>query len=340
MILAGDIGGTKTVIGLFGEAGNRLHAIREETFPSQHYNSLEEVLNQFMGPGPAASLSVACFGVAGPVIGGKSNATNLPWELDERSLAEALRVPRVKLLNDLEATAYGMLHLEPTDLCVLQPGSPRKGNIAVIAAGTGLGEAILYWDGKRYHPMATEGGHADFAPRSDIEVDLLRYLQREFGHVSYERLLSGPGLFNIYRFLRDSGIAREPEWLRTRIAEDDAGAVISEIGLAGDDPLCTKALDLFVSMYGSEAGNLTLKAFAIGGVYVGGGIAPKILAGAHDHAPLRSAFTRAFADKGRFADLLRSIEVKVALNLRAPLIGAAHYGLTAAYRRSLPPEGG
>src|SRR5574337_1364927 len=327
MILAGDIGGTKTVIGLCQEAGSRLHAIREDTFPSPNYSTLEEILNRFRGHGSRPPLRVVCFGVAGPVIEGKSKATNLPWELDEGRLAEALRVPRVKLLNDLEAAAYGMLHLEPTDLCVLQSGLPRKGNIAVIAAGTGLGEAILYWDGNCYQPIATEGGHTDFGPRSDLEVELLRYLQRECGRVSYERVLSGPGLFNIYRFLRDSGIAPEPEWLRKRIAEDDPGAVISEIGLTGDDPLCTKALELFVSVYGAEAGNLALKAFAIGGVYIGGGIAPKILVEARGHMPLRGTFISAFADKGRFAELLRSIEVKVALNLRAPLIGAAHYGL-------------
>ncbi|PTL36367.1 glucokinase [Candidatus Methylomirabilis limnetica] len=329
MILAGDIGGTKTIIGLFEETPTCLQAIREETFPSQSYGSLEAVLDQFMGPGSRPPLHAACFGVAGPVIEGQSKATNLPWELDERRLAEVLRVPRVKLLNDLEAAAYGMLHLEPTDLCVLQPGLQRKGNIAVIAAGTGLGEAILYWDGARYHPMATEGGHADFAPRSDMEIDLLRYLQRERGRVSYERVLSGPGLFNIYRFLRDSGIAPEPEWLRTRIAENDPGAMISEIGLTGDDLLCTKALDLFCSIYGAEAGNLVLKALAIGGVYVGGGIAPKLLSKLQD-----GTFTNAFSDKGRFAELLQSIEVKVSLNLRTPLIGAAHYGLTLLGRRS------
>jgi glucokinase len=311
-----------------------LHIIREETFPSQRYGSLEAILDQFMGPGSHPPLRVACFGVAGPVIEGRSKATNLPWELDECALAEFLKVQQVKLLNDLEAAAYGMLHLDPTDLCVLQPGPPRKGNIAVIAAGTGLGEAILYWDGVRHHPIATEGGHADFAPRNDLEIGLLRYLQKEFGHVSYERVLSGPGLFNIYRFLRDSGIAPEPEWLRTRIAEGDPSTVVSEIGLAGDDPLCTKALDLFVSIYGAEAGNLALKALAIGGVYVGGGIAPKILVGARGHVPLRGTFTSAFADKGRFAELLRSIEVKVALNLRAPLIGAAQYGLMLLGGRS------
>src|SRR5574337_227804 len=331
MILAGDIGGTKTVIGLFEEAANRLRAIREDTFPSQHYRTLDEILNQFLGSGSSSPLRAACFGVAGPVLDGKSTVTNLPWVLDERRLTDALCIPHVKLLNDLEATAYEILHLEPTDLCVLQPGLPRKGNIAVIAAGTGLGEAILYWDGTRHHPMATEGGHTDFAPRSDLEVDFLRYLQKKFGHVSSERVLSGPGLFNIYRFLRDWGIASEPGWLQARIEAEDPSAVISEVGLTGNEPLCTKALDLFVSVYGAEAGNLALKAFAIGGVYVGGGIAPKILPKLQD-----GTFIRTFADKGRFTELLRSVEVKVALNPRAALLGAAHYALRLA-QDSAPP---
>lgn len=328
MILAGDIGGTKTVIGLFEEAGNRPQAIRETTFPSRQFGTLEEVLDRFLEPGFRASLRAACFGVAGPVVEGKSKATNLPWELDERVLTETLRVPHVKLLNDLEATAYGMLRLEPADLYVLQRGLQRKGNLAVIAAGTGLGEAILFWDGTRHHPTATEGGHADFAPRNDLETELLRFLSREYGHVSYERLLSGPGLFNIYRFLRDSGVASEPEWLRERLTTGDPSAAISEFGLAGSDLLCMKALELFVSIYGAEAGNLALKAFAVGGVYIGGGIAPKILAGAPHHTPLRDTFIDAFADKGRFADLLRSIAITVALNPRTALLGAAHCALT------------
>lgn len=267
-------------------------------------------------------LRVACFGVAGPVIQEKSTVTNLPWELDESKLGEALQVPRVKLLNDLEATAYGVLHLEPADFSVLQPGVKRKGNIAVIAAGTGLGEAILYWDGERHHPLSSEGGHADFAPRTDHEIELLTYLRREFGHVSYERLLSGPGLFNIYRFLRDSGFAPEPDWLRSRLMQGDPADVISQIGLAREHVLCARALDLFASVYGAEAGNLALKAFAVGGVYVGGGIAPKILPKLQD-----GTFLHAFCDKGRFAELMQTIEITVSLNPRAPLIGAAHYAL-------------
>ncbi len=322
MILAGDIGGTKTVIGLFEESNHHLQAIREESFPSQSHGTLEEILDRFLASRPRPSLQAACFGVAGPVVEGKSKATNLPWELDEHKLAEALGVPRTKLLNDLEAAAYGMLHLDPADLCLLQAGVKRAGNIAVIAAGTGLGEAILYWDGKSHHPIASEGGHTDFAPQTDFEIELLVFLRREFGHVSYERLLSGPGLFNIYRFLRDSGFAIEPEWLRSRIAQGDPSAMISQIGLAGEHPLCTRALDLFISVYGAEAGNLALKALAIGGVYVGGGIAPRILPKLQD-----GAFIHAFTDKARFAELLRTIEVKVALNPRTPLIGAAHYAL-------------
>jgi len=322
MILAGDVGGTKTVIGLFEQAGDRLQAVREETFPSKSYATLEAILDRFLSGGSGPALRSACFGVAGPVIEGKSKTTNLPWELDEPTLEKALQVPRAKLLNDLEAAAYGMLHLDPTDLCVLQPGLKRQGNIAVIAAGTGLGQAILYWDGAHHHPIASEGGHADFAPHTDSEMELWIYLRREFGHVSCERLLSGPGLFNLYRFLRDSGYATEPEWLRQRIAQGDPGTVISQIGLAGEHPLCTRALDLFSSVYGAEAGNLALKALAVGGVYVAGGIAPKILPRLQD-----GAFIHAFTDKGRLSDLMRSIEVKVALNPRAPLIGAAHYAL-------------
>jgi glucokinase len=322
MILAGDIGGTKTVIGLFEQAGDRLQAMREETFPSKSYATLEAILDRFLGGGSRPALRSACFGVAGPVIEGKSKITNLPWELDQPTLEKALQIPRVKLLNDLEAAAYGMLHLDPTDVVLLQPGLKRRGNIAVIAAGTGLGQAILYWDGAHHHPIASEGGHADFAPHTDFEIELLIYLRREFGRVSCERLLSGPGLFNIYRFLRDSGYATEPEWLRQRIAQGDPGAVISQIGLAGEHPLCTRALDLFISVYGAEAGNLALRALAVGGVYVAGGIAPKILRRLQD-----GAFIHTFTDKGRLSDLMRSIEVKVAMNPRAPLIGAAHFAL-------------
>jgi glucokinase len=322
VILAGDIGGTKTVIGLLEEAGDRLRTVREETFPSKSHGTLEEILERFLGGGSRPAVRAACFGVAGPVVEGRSKTTNLPWELDEFKLADAFRIPRVKLLNDLEAAAYGMLFLAPDELHALNPGAARRrrGNVAVIAAGTGLGEAMLYWDGERYHPIASEGGHADFAPQSDLEVRLLVYLQREFGHVSYERVLSGPGFFNIYRFLRDTGYAGEPAWLREKLTSGDPSATITQVALAGGDPLCTTTLDLFVAIYGAEAGNLALKSLAVGGVYIGGGIGPKILPKLVD-----GTFIRAFSGKGRLADLMRAIEVKVALNPRAPLIGAAYY---------------
>src|SRR5438132_306887 len=209
MILAGDIGGTKTVVALFDEAGrDELRLVRDATFPSKEHKSLEEILATFLSQErPKPTLRGACFGVAGAVIEGKCRTTNLPWQLDERDLARAVGAPRAKLLNDLEAAAYGMLYLRPDELCVLNAGLPkRQGNVAVIAAGTGLGEAMLYWDGQRHHPMASEGGHADFAPQNDQEVELLRYLWENLGgHASYERVLSGPGFHNIYRFLRDRG---------------------------------------------------------------------------------------------------------------------------------------
>ncbi len=325
MILAGDIGGTKTVLALFEESGGAVILVRDRTFSSRDYGSLTEILSQFLKDTRELALRAGCFGVAGAVIDGRSKTTNLPWELDEEALARAIRAPRVKLLNDLEAAAYGMLHLEPGELSLLNLGvrPKRRGNVAVIAAGTGLGEAMLYWDGAGYHPIASEGGHADFAPRTDQEIELLRYLRAKFGgHVSYERVLSGPGIYNIYSFLRDSGHAPEPAWLKEKLRSGDPSVTITRLALAGDDPLCVTTLDLFTAIYGAEAGNLALKCLAVGGVYIGGGIAPKILDKLKD-----GTFIRAFTDKGRFSGLMNSMEVNVALNPRAPLIGAAHFAL-------------
>jgi glucokinase len=325
MILAGDIGGTKTVIALYERAGDGLRHVRDQTFPSKLHKSLDEILGLFFQGMQRPPLRAACFGVAGAVIDGKCRTTNLPWELDEEHLTRVLRAERVKLLNDLEAAAYGMLYLQADELCVLNPGAHphRKGNVAVIAAGTGLGEAILYWDGKRHHPLASEGGHADFAPRTEQEVELLRYLWRKFGkHVSYERVLSGPGFLNIYTFLRDQGYEPESPWLAEQLRQGNANATIAELGLARKDPLCAATLDLFTSIYGAEAGNLALKCVAVGGVYIGGGIAPQMLL-----ALQSGPFLEAFTDKGRFTDLTKGIEVSVALNARAPLIGAAHFAL-------------
>jgi glucokinase len=327
MILAGDIGGTKTLLALFDDASGTAQLLRDATFASQEAASLEAILTRFLGA-TSTPLRAACFGVPGVVIDGRCETTNLPWHLEERLLAQQTGAPRVKLLNDLEAAAYGMLHLEARELASLNDAAqPRRpGNIAVIAAGTGLGQAMLIWDGAQHHPVASEGGHADFAPRTDQEVELLLYLRRLFnGHVSYERVLTGPGLHNIYTFLRDTGYAPEPAWLAERLATGDASAAIAEVGLAGGAALCVAALDLFAAAYGAEAGNMALRCLAIGGVFVGGGIAPKILP-----ALRRGPFMHAFAAKGRFAELLQSIPVHVALNQRAPLLGAVHYALRLA----------
>jgi glucokinase len=321
MILAGDIGGTKTLLALFDDESGALRLVRDATFASPDAASLEAIITQFMGATPV-SLHAACFGVPGVVIDGRCQTTNLPWILDERTLWRPAGAPHVKLLNDLEAAAYGMLRLQPNELAPLSRAVQpvRPGNIAIIAAGTGLGEAMLIWDGKRHMAVASEGGHADFAPHTDQELELLRYLRGKFGgHVSYERVLTGPGLHNIYNFLRDTGSAPEDASLAAQLTAGDPSAIIAEHGLAGSDPLCVDALELFASAYGAEAGNMALRCVAIGGVFVGGGIAPKLLP-----ALRTGSFMRAFIAKGRFAELLESIPVKVALNPRAPLLGAAH----------------
>jgi len=299
--------------------------IREETFPSREHPSLEAVVARMLAGGPARPIEAACFGVPGPVVDGRCVTTNLPWQVEERSLARAIRATRVKLVNDLEAAGYGVLGLDRAAIAPLQAGAMRPGNRVLVAAGTGLGEALLVWDGNHHVVVASEGGHADFAPRTERQMDLLRFLKRETDHVSVERVLSGPGLHSIYRFLRS--VAREPEpaWLTRELAAEDPSAAVSEAALAGTDPVCAEALDIFVSVYGAEAGNLALKALALGGVYVGGGIAPKIVAKLLD-----GAFLRAFCDKGRLAPLLARIPVKVVLDPTTALRGAAaHLAATA-----------
>jgi glucokinase len=325
MILAGDIGGTKTVIAHYEKSGDDLLQLRAATYPSRDYQSLEAILAAYLKVSPGVAPRVGCFGVAGTVLDGKCQTTNLPWQLDEQTLARAIGAPRVRLLNDLEATGYGILQLPTAELCVLNPGSrsDRRGHAAVIAAGTGLGEAILYWDGQRHHPMASEGGHVDYAPRTDQEIELLRYLRAKIGgRVSIERVLSGPGFYDIYCFLRDSGHTAESPEVAARLRTEDPNPTITRLGLAKADPLSVAALELFSTLYGAEAGNLALKCLATGGVFVGGGIAPKILPVLQD-----GSFLRGFTDKGRFTGLMKSIEVSVALNPAAALIGAAYYAL-------------
>jgi glucokinase len=322
LVLAGDIGGTKTNLALFSVHGERLRPEWTQSFASKRYSGLVPVLQEFLAAGSAHSIDAACFGIAGPVVDGKVRTPNLPWLVDDAELRRALRFDAVALLNDLEATAYGILTLADDEFHTLNQGVMRRsGNKALIAAGTGLGEAILHDDGPRFHPLASEGGHADFAPRDDLEIELLRYLMGRFGHVSYERVLSGPGLFSIYGFLKEKRGFEEPKWLAERLAAgDDPSAEVSKTALTNEAEICVKALDLFVSIYGAEAGNLALRAKALRGLYVGGGIAPKILDKLQD-----GTFMRAFTDKGRYADLLAAIPVQIVLNDQAALRGAAYY---------------
>jgi glucokinase len=327
MILAGDIGGTKTRIALFTLETGKLVQRAKKIFPSKDYPSLEAVLTDFTAAYPAA-LTAACFGVAGPVIDDTVKTPNLPWFVDGRTLARQLGVDSVALLNDLEATGYGAGTLNSSEFSVLNVGScdPRA-NMALIAAGTGLGEAILYPAAGAYRVLASEGGHADYAPHTPQHIELLSYLAARFGHVSYERVVSGPGIFNIYNFLKDSGSYEVPAWLPDRLAKQDPTAVISLAALAGEAEICVQALDIFASSYGAEAGNLALRAKALGGVCVGGGIAPKIL-----KKLLDGTFMKAFVGKGRYAELLARIPVQVILNEETALRGAAYYGAHAQDR--------
>jgi glucokinase len=316
MILAGDIGGTHSRLALFDADPHEPLALR--VYPSREHAGLEEIVAVFLAEHPA-DLEGACFDVAGPVRNGRAKTTNLPWIVDAQRVADRVGLRSVEVVNDLAATAYGIGELTSCDLETLNRGDPSiGGNVAVIAAGTGLGEAGLIWDGRRYHALASEGSHSDFGPRSDLEVDLYRWLAREDSHVSYERVCSGIGLVAVYRFLRERSGTPEPAWLASAIRDGDAATVISSTGLTGRDGVCEEALDLMVSIYGAEAGNLALKLLATGGIYIGGGIAPHILPKLRQHS-----FRDSLTAKGRFRAMLERIPVHVILNEHAGLLGAA-----------------
>jgi len=319
-ILAGDVGGTKTRLGLFSISKDKCHLFFEKTFPSKQYRGLEIMVKEFLGGTRIAS---ACFGVAGPVFNGRVRATNLPWVIDTKSLQKGLGLRKVGLINDLVANAYGISALDKKDFETLNIGKKRKGNAALLSAGTGLGVAGLFWNGEDHLPSPSEGGHAEFAPRNSLEIELLRYWMDRFDHVSYEKVLSGEGLYNIYRFLRDSKrFGNEPKWLSERMDREDPAQVISETAKQRKNRLCSMALDLFTSIYGAAAGNLALQFMAVGGVYIGGGIAPKIIWKLKGRI-----FMEAFKNKGRLSKVLADIPVKVILNDRAALLGAARYAM-------------
>lgn len=322
MLLAGDIGGTKTVLGIFTDEAGPRKPLVVRRYLSDDFDSLSSIVATFIAE-QGGCPERASFGVAGPVRDGRARVTNLPWEVDSHVLSKTLEDAPVSLLNDLEAVANAVPIFEADDLVAVKSGSrDERGPVAIIAPGTGLGEAYLFWDGNRYRPMPSEGGHTDFAPSTKLELDLLAYLQPRLGHVSYERVCSGSGIPNLYAFFRDTGRESEPAWLRQQLidAEDRTPIIVraaQEKGVA----ICQATLDLFLSILGSEAGNLVLQVLATGGVYLGGGIPPRIL------DELRGdAFLESFIRKGRFSSLLEQAPVDVIVNRRAALFGAANFG--------------
>ncbi len=320
MILAGDIGGTNTRLGLFHFRGNRISAAATETYSSLEFDSLDEIVRRFVS-GQPERIEGACFAIAGPVKDGKVSTTNLAWTVDAERLARQLALGSIELINDLEAIGHGLKLLDPEDLATLSGGAAgAQGNRAIIAAGTGLGEAGCYWDGHAHRPFACEGGHADFAPRNALEVELLEYLLGKFERVSYERVLSGSGLFELYQFMHNTGRGEEDAALSETLFQQAHPAPIVRAALDGRSQRCALALDLFISIYGAEAGNLGLKLMARGGIYVGGGIAPRII-----ERLRRGAFLEALGAKGRMRPLLESMPVHVILNDRVGLMGAAHF---------------
>lgn len=320
IVLAGDIGGTSTRLAYFDATGVTIELIVEERFLSRESGSLEEIVGRFASE-QGHTAERACFGIAGPVRQGKVRTPNLPWSVSAEELARILGLAEVQLINDLAANVYGIDLLEPVDFAELNKGTVDPvGAIAVISAGTGLGETVAYWDGSIHQPLPSEGGHADFAPRNELEAELLLYLRAEHGRVSTERVVSGPGLRNIYRFLHDARHQPEVPAVAEEMRCGDPSAVITRAALAGTSPLCEQVLDQFVSLYGAEAGNVALRSLATGGIYLGGGIAPKII-----ERLKRPGFMMAFTSKGRLSPLLETIPVRVILNDRAALLGAARW---------------
>ena len=324
MILAGDIGATRTRMAAFQAEANKLELVVDKTYTSQEHGGLQEIISAFVKT-EGIPVHRACFGVAGPVRTGRSKISNLPWTIDSRDLAAQLNLPSVGLINDLEAYAYGIDALESKDFVTLSEGlgEEAEGNRVVISARTGLGVAGLYWDGFRHHPFPCEGGHSDFAPKSELEAELTQYLGKKYQHVSCERILSGPGLKNIYDFLRDNKKAEEPAWLQKQMSEaPDPPALISQLALEKKAAICDRALDIFVGVYGSETGNCALNFLATGGAFIGGSIAAKIVPRMRD-----PVFMNSFLNKGRMCSLLADIPVKIVLNDDCGITGAARYTL-------------
>ncbi|NGX56538.1 MAG: Glucokinase [Candidatus Anoxychlamydiales bacterium] len=318
MFLVGDIGGTNTRLALF-ESNQK--CIKEKRFLSSNYNSLIEAINDFL-KNEKVKIKAASFGIAGPIRNGKCQTTNIPWIIDSNEIRTHLNIKNVYLLNDLQANAYGIEVLKEDEFYVINEGiKDQKGNRCLLAAGTGLGEAGLFFDGKKHIPFACEGGHCDFAARNELEIEIFKFLEKKYSHVSYERILSGPGIYNLYSFLYESKLEQSPSEFHKEIQNSKEPQIaITKKAISSEMKICERTIEIFVSIYGAEAGNFALKTFALNGVYIGGGIAPKILEKLKE-----GHFFKSFIDKGRFSSLLESIPIKVILNDKAALLGAAYY---------------
>lgn len=317
-VLAGDIGGTNARLAIYDVEDERYELESSETYPSQRFDSLAAIVRAFVSD-RETEVQRACFGVPGPVKGRRAQTTNLPWLVRAAELAASVGVDQVAVINDLEAQAHGIVTLASDDLVTLNAGDPRAlGNRALIAAGTGLGQAGLFWDGENHHPFACEGGHTSFAPRGVVQTALLEYLSERFEHVSWERVVSGPGLVSLHDFLVEHRRFKLPA--DHDVPDPEAPEAITESAMAGRCPVCVEALELFVQLYGAEAGNLALKIMARGGLYIGGGIAPKII-----EVLKEPPFIEAFLAKGRMRPLLEAMPVRVILNERTALQGAARF---------------
>jgi glucokinase len=321
-VLAGDVGGTKTNLALFKATETSVDLIHEETYPSSKYSTCVEVLQQYLSDHPDSKPDRLCMGVAGPVFQGKVDLTNLSWHLDSEEISRVLKIKSVFLINDLEATSYGLAGLGPDDFINVHEGvSEQAGNIAILAPGTGLGEAGLYWDGSYYHPFPTEGGHTDFAPRTELDIELYQYLQKRYEIVSYERVIAGPGIYDIYQFLCDVKKRKTADWLEELFTKNDPSAVISESAIDEKDPTCIETMQLFVRYLARECSNLVLKLKATGGLFLGGGIPPKITS-----ILQQNVFYDNFLDCDRMQTLMKKVPVNIILNSQAALFGAAYYG--------------
>jgi glucokinase len=331
MILAGDVGGTKVHLALYRFEAGRLAVVRQQKFPAHEYASLDLVVKAFLAQGDdtksegaKSEIVAACFGCPGPVRDGRLKLTNLPWTLDARELVKSVGINHIFLINDLEANGYGIPELAAESVFTLHEGDAASvGHRGLVSAGTGLGECLLIWDAKtrRHLPLPSEGGHCDFAPRNDEEIALLEYLRGTLkGRVSFERVVSGLGIKNVYAFLRDHQKMEEPKWLRERMQNEDPNAVIGSCAEDGSSEICFATMRIFASAFGAEAGNVALKVLAMGGIYLGGGIPPKVL-----KTMQNGEFTRAFLDKGRLSPLLESMPVKIILDDTCALLGAAAY---------------